>query len=122
MINLAFVMAFIGVAIALLIGLTIFSSVSDTIQSIDSDNEQIQQSKEETENVLWVVIGLLPIVLFFVLFAVFSGIGGIGESFSGVGGSKDEEQKVTKPKGNFFKWLGLELLWAIGLAKKEKGE
>jgi len=117
MINLVFVMAFIGVAIALLIGLTIFSSVSDTIQSINSDNEQIQQSKNETENILWVVIGLLPIVLFFVLFAVFSGIGGIGESFSGVGGSKDEEQK---PKGNFFKWLGLELLWVIGIAKKEK--
>ena len=112
-------MAFIGVAIALLIGLTIFSSVSNSVEELNqiANNDTITKV-EEDNNTMWIIIGVLPIALFFAMFTIFSSLG----SFDGFGGSKDEEQKQTKPKGNFLKWLGLELLWAIGLAKKEKGK
>lgn len=117
---LAFVMAFIGVAIALLIGLTIFSSVSNSVDELNQLQNNTITNVDEQKNIMWIVIGILPIALFVAMFTIFSGLGIDRSFFGGIGGSK-EEQKETKPKGNFFKWLGLELLWAIGLAKKEKG-
>ncbi len=121
--SLAFIMAFIGVAIALLIGLTIFGSVSDSVEQLNQiEQDDTITTVEENDN-FWIIIGVLPIALFFAMFAIFSSLGGIERSFGGFGGTNDKEDpKETKPKTSVLKWFGLEFLWLIGLAKKEKGK
>jgi len=121
--SLAFIMAFIGVAIALLIGLTIYGSVSDSVSQLNQieQTEPITKVEEEKDN-FWIIIGVLPIALFFAMFAIFSSLGGIERSFGGFGGTNEEDPKETKPKNSVLKWFGLEFLWLIGLAKKEKGK
>ena len=120
MMSLGFLMGFIGVAIALLLGLAIYGSVSDSVMEITQieQTEPITTQEEQKDN-FWIVIGVLPIALFFAMFAIFSTLGGIERSFGGFGGSKDKE---TKPKSSVLRWFGLEFLWLIGLAKKEKGK
>jgi hypothetical protein len=54
--SIGFIMGFVGVAVALIIGILIYS-----------------------EGMAWMVISILPIALFFALFAIFSGIGGTSE-------------------------------------------
>ena len=86
MLSLGFILAFIGAAVALLIGILIFSEVSDAIDcpqtpNNNATNPDFQQERGYTEcsdakNTAWTVIGILPVALFFALFAIFGSLGG----------------------------------------------
>jgi len=78
--NLGFVMAFIGAAVALVIGLMIFSAVSSEIDcksiGINATNNvpsELTEKCENAENTGWTVISILPIALFFTLLVIFGG-------------------------------------------------
>lgn len=73
MISLGFILAFIGAAVALLIGILIFSQVS---AAIDCPTGQGSTACENAKNTAWTVIGILPVALFFALFAIFGALGG----------------------------------------------
>ena len=85
MLSLGFILAFIGAAIGLLIGILIFSEVSDAIECPDTENSSgtpIGDAAfgttqcEDAKDTAWTVIGILPVALFFALFAIFGAIGG----------------------------------------------
>jgi len=124
MLSLNFVLSFIGIAIALLIGLLLFSSTTDIInegiQEIEDPviKEQATEQIEKNKTVIWTVVGILPILLFFVLFAIFGALGGGLGSRSD---SLDQDDKIPgsqKQSYSIPKWIVLEFLWLIGLAKK----
>ena len=74
--SLGFVMGFIGIAIALLIGLMIFSSVTNVLdEKIKEEivNPEIKEAYDQKTNTFWIVISILPIALFFVLFTILGG-------------------------------------------------
>jgi hypothetical protein len=73
MLSLGFILAFIGSAVALLIGILIFSNVSD---AIDCPTGQGSTECNNAKDTAWTVIGILPVALFFALFAIFGAIGG----------------------------------------------
>jgi len=71
--SLGFILAFIGAAVALLIGILIFSEVSDAIVCpTGQGNTECENAKDTA----WTVIGILPVALFFALFAIFGALGG----------------------------------------------
>jgi len=87
MLNLAFVMGFIGVAVGLIIAVFIFGAVDNAIDCSDIEPSGWNATANGTytgvsncdlvKNTSWTVIGILPITLFFVLFHIFGGsIGG----------------------------------------------
>ena len=85
MLNLAYVMGFIGVAVGLMIAIFIFGAVDNAIDcsqiTANTSNWNLTaqgQTTGETNcnlvaNTSWTVIGILPITLFFVLFHIFGG-------------------------------------------------
>ena len=83
MLSLGFILAFIGAAVALLIGILIFSEVSASIdcpETANSFGNDTQQELGYTEcqnakDTAWTVIGILPVALFFALFAIFGSLG-----------------------------------------------
>ncbi len=75
-ISLALIMGLIGAMIAMLIGILIFSSITDAINCDEITYEQAKQNCESAMSTAWIVIGILPIALFFVLFNIFGGLGG----------------------------------------------
>ena len=86
MLSLGFILAFIGAAVGLLIGILIFSQVSDAIDcpstisnttSGDTADADFGTTEcEDAKDTAWTVIGILPVALFFALFAIFGAIGG----------------------------------------------
>jgi len=107
MLSLNFVLSFIGIAIALLIGLLLFSSTTDIInegiQEIEDPviKEQATEQIEKNKTVIWTVVGILPILL--------------------RSDSLDQDDKIPgsqKQSYSLPKWVVLEFLWLIGLAKK----
>lgn len=74
--NLAFIMGIIGAMIALVIGVIIFSSITDAINCDEITYEEAKQQCESATSTAWIVIGILPVALFFVLFNIFGGLGG----------------------------------------------
>ena len=74
---MGFIMAFVGASVVLLIGMLIFGQVSDTI-SCDLHDERLVQQCENAKDTAWTVVGILPIALFFALFAIFGGMDGDG--------------------------------------------
>ena len=85
MLSLGFILAFIGAAVGLLIGILIFSEVSDAIDCPDTedttgatlgDADFGTTECEDAKDTAWTVIGILPVALFFALFAIFGAIGG----------------------------------------------
>jgi hypothetical protein len=127
MISLAFIMAFIGAAIAMLIGIMIFSEIDNTIDC-GSVSETMYKECENAKSTAWTVIGILPIALFFAIFAISGGLfeGGISNPLS-----KLKNIRVKNPKGGWkAKWVEpkrsiniLEkiMLW-FGLAKATRRE
>ncbi len=73
MLSLGFILAFIGAAVALLIGILIFSEVS---ASITCPTGQGSTECANAKDTAWTVIGILPVALFFALFAIFGALGG----------------------------------------------
>ena len=85
MLSLGFILAFIGAAVGLLIGILIFSEVSEAIDCPDVENSAgvaIGDANfgttecEDAKDTAWTVIGILPVALFFALFAIFGALGG----------------------------------------------
>jgi len=77
--SLGFILSFVGAAVGLLIGILIFSEVSD---AIDCPSDGVSDAPfgttacEQAKDTAWTVIGILPVALFFALFAIFGAIGG----------------------------------------------
>ena len=74
MIDISYIMGFIGVAVGILIGVFIYSEVEVAVDcpevATDPDgNAGCLKAKGLT----WSVIGILPIALFFGLFSIFGG-------------------------------------------------
>jgi hypothetical protein len=85
MLSIGFILAFIGAAVALLIGILIFSQVSLAIDcpvaypygnATISDAANGTTECENAKDTAWTVIGILPVALFFALFAIFGAISG----------------------------------------------
>jgi CDP-diglyceride synthetase len=85
MLSLGFILAFIGAAVALLLGILIFSEVTASIDCPFSNpfgNATKRDAAfgttecENAEDTGWTVIGILPVALFFALFAMFGSLGG----------------------------------------------
>ncbi len=68
-------MGMIGCAVALFVGIMIFSSISESIDCSDLTSNVTQAKCNEVKDISWTVIGLLPLVLFFVLFLLFGSLG-----------------------------------------------
>jgi len=75
MLSLGFILAFIGSAVALLIGILVFSQVSASIDC-PLNTEQGRTECLNAKDTAWTVIGILPVALFFALFAIFGALGG----------------------------------------------
>ncbi len=73
--SLGFILSFIGAAVALLIGILIFSEVSEAI-ACPAVNTSGNTECENAKNIAFTVIGILPVALFFALFAIFGSLGG----------------------------------------------
>ena len=82
--SLGFILNFIGAAVGLLIGILIFGEVSDAIDCpfnfyngvTERDAAFGTTECENAKDTAWTVIGILPVALFFALFAIFGAIGG----------------------------------------------
>ena len=71
--NLAFVMGIVGLAVGLVIAMFIFGAVDNGINCADIVNSTGEDNCNDTKNNAWIVLGILPITLFFVLFRIFGG-------------------------------------------------
>ena len=85
MLSLGFIMAFIGAAVGLMIGILIFSEVTEaidcpitqgTVTNNTGDAQFGTTQCEDAKDTAWTVIGILPVALFFALFAIFGAISG----------------------------------------------
>lgn len=74
MISLPFIMGFIGAAVGILVGILIFSNVETAIACPTSGSGLAACNNAKTY--AWTVISILPIGLFFALFALFGGFAG----------------------------------------------
>lgn len=74
MIDLSYIMGFIGVAVGLIIGILIYSEVEQAIDCPDAvTNADGNTACTRAKQVAWTVISILPISMFFALFAIFGG-------------------------------------------------
>jgi len=78
MLSLGFILSFIGAAVALLIGILIYSNISNAIvcPAVVNGDANASNACNSAKNTAWTVIGILPVALFFALFAIFGAIGG----------------------------------------------
>lgn len=127
--SLGFLMGFIGVAIALFIGIMIFSSTVDSIEQgieqatiPDLLKEQATEEIDQQKNTFWIIISIIPIALFFVMFWVFGFIGGITDRLEEPKPDQDSKPGSTKQTGSLPKWIFIQFLCMIGLAKKDDKE
>jgi len=67
-------MGFIGVAVGLIIGILIYSEVEQAITCPDEvSNARGYEACDRAKGIAWTVISILPITMFFALFAIFGG-------------------------------------------------
>jgi hypothetical protein len=71
-------MGFVGVAVALIIGILIYSEIEQAVVCPEEGYAGFEECNE-AKGMAWMVISILPIALFFAMFAIFSGIGGTSE-------------------------------------------
>ena len=84
MLNMPFILGFIGAAVGIIIGILIFSQVSAAIpcpglNSTTGHYNTATQGYAQCQSAIsisWTVLGILPVGLFFALFAIFGGLGG----------------------------------------------
>ena len=70
--SLGFIMAIIGASVGMLIGVLLFSEVS-TLLDCTTVHESFKQECENAKSTAWTVVAILPIALFFAIFAIFGG-------------------------------------------------
>lgn len=74
MIDVSYIMGFIGVAVGVILGIFIYSQIDDAIDCPDSQTyPSASQSCARTKGLSWTVIGILPVTMFFALFGIFGG-------------------------------------------------
>ena len=74
MIDMSYIMGFIGVAVGLIIGILIYSEVEAAIDCPDATaNPDGNDACTRAKQIAWTVISILPISMFFALFAIFGG-------------------------------------------------
>ena len=74
MIDISYIMGFIGVAVGLIIGILIYSEVEAAIDCPPSaTNAAGNEACTRAKGIAWTVISILPISMFFALFAIFGG-------------------------------------------------
>ena len=74
MIDISYIMGFIGVAVGLVIGILIYSEVEQAIDGPDAaTNADGNTACTRAKSIAWTVISILPITMFFALFAIFGG-------------------------------------------------
>jgi len=108
--SLTFILAFIGASIGLLVGIMIFSQVADILDCSTIGSEGFKKECEKAKDIGWTVIGLLPIALFFAIFAIF---GGLHEGISMPKIPKLSRKLITTSQ---------KIMVFIGLAKVKKHE
>ena len=114
--NLGFIMAFVGASVALLIGIMIFTQVDDVINCNDPNfSEELKKECDQAKDTAWTVIGILPIALFFAIFAIFgSSMGGISmpkipKLLRKLHGTSSQKLKISQ-----------KIMLFLGLAKVKK--
>ena len=74
MLDIQFIMGFIGAAIGLIIGIFVFSAVTESVECPDpAVDANGAESCDRALSMAWTVIGIFPISLFIALFAIFGG-------------------------------------------------
>ena len=74
MIDISYIMGFIGVAVGLIIGILIYSEVEQAIDCPNAaTNADGNTACTRAKSIEWTVISILPISMFFALFAIFGG-------------------------------------------------
>ena len=74
MIDISYIMGFIGVAVGLIIGILIYSEVEGAIDCPTvAEDAAGNEACERAKSIAWTVISILPISMFFALFAIFGG-------------------------------------------------
>mgnify|MGYP003323570302 FL=1 len=74
MIDISYIMGFIGVAVGLVIGILIYSEVEQAIDCPPAaTNADGNTACVRAKSIAWTVISILPITMFFALFAIFGG-------------------------------------------------
>jgi ABC-type lipoprotein release transport system permease subunit len=74
MIDISYIMGFIGVAVGLIIGILIYSEVEEAIDCPNAvTNADGNTACLRAKSIAWTVISILPITMFFALFAIFGG-------------------------------------------------
>jgi ABC-type lipoprotein release transport system permease subunit len=75
MLDLSYILGFVGMAVGLIIGILIFSAVEDSINCPDPIvHPDGSESCERASQIAWTVIGILPISMFFAIFTIFGGM------------------------------------------------
>ena len=75
MMDMSFIMGFIGAAIGLVIGIMVFGEIENSIECPDSaTNTAGNESCTQAKGIAWSVVGIFPITLFFALFTIFGGM------------------------------------------------
>lgn len=79
MLDISYIMGFIGVAVGLIIGILIYSEVEAAIDCPDATtNADGNEACTRAKQIAWTVISILPISMFFALFAIFGGFSRMG--------------------------------------------
>ncbi|MAE59202.1 MAG: hypothetical protein CME69_09990 [Halobacteriovorax sp.] len=74
MLNIAYIMGFIGVAVGIMIGVFIFTEVENSVDCPDINiNPDGNAGCQKAKSLSWAVVGILPIAMFFGLFTLFGG-------------------------------------------------
>ena len=74
MIDISYIMGFTGVAVGLIIGILIYSEVEQAIDCPNAaTNADGNTACTRAKSIAWTVISILPISMFFALFAIFGG-------------------------------------------------
>ncbi|MAF44089.1 MAG: hypothetical protein CMI54_08045 [Parcubacteria group bacterium] len=74
MLDISFILGFIGAAIGLIIGILVFSEIENSIDCPDSaTNSTGAEACTKAKSISWTVVAIFPITLFFSLFAIFGG-------------------------------------------------
>lgn len=126
--SIGFVMGFVGIAIALIIGIMIFGAVDESITCPPAETyAEANESCESAKSGAWVIISILPIGMFFALFMIFGGLEdgmpnprrllrklGLAKRRITADLSERNTHKIEKPKNGICR----QILLSIGLAKR----
>lgn len=104
-ISIGLIMGFVGASIALLIAILIFSEVSQAVQCPEEGMMGFEECTT-AKDTAWTVLGILPVMMFFVLFMIFGGFGGSDEFSEGkvkqvyVKNTRPEKSRYVEPITN----------------------